>query len=301
MSREHDAMRTFRQAYLDYVEGLRGTPPSFDAFSGPDRRAAERWVKSLHAARGMDPFASRPSIADLLARARTSGQPSAGAEFEETLRSSLRSSVDPRADVVSDVASMEAGLASRLLVQARGLRVRVLIYPAGGDLDTVYGQRVAEVAAVFGAFPDTTALLLLTGGPEPTGAVVDKEDVVSAIETPSGQSSPPRIRRPVSDPFLACQQFFIEAMPMFEPFDYRAVADTDGTSELTDTRRLAAAAIEQIVAAGQRARLEAKQIAWSALGEREIQELSAWLKAAMHSRIEAADYRRRLDALVDVA
>ena len=301
MSRDRDAMRSFRQEYLDYVEGLRTTPPSTHALSDADRRATERWVKSLNIARGIDPHASRPSVADLLSRVGASELAASEAELGETLLTGLRDNVDPGSVVVSDVASIEAGLASRMLVQARGVRVRVLIQDPGTDIDSAYGQRIAGIAAVFGAFPDTSAALLTTLGPEPLAVVVDRDDIVSAIETPSGQSRPPRIRRSISDPVLACQQFFLEAIPRFDAFDYLAVPWTGSTSDLIDRDRLTAAAVERIVTAGQRARLEVKRIAWSGLGTTETKELSAWLKEAMQGGLEEADYRRRLAELVEAA
>lgn len=69
MSKEREPIKTFRQEYLDYVEGIRPTPPSLDSLSEGDRRIAVQWVDSLKAARGIDPHASRPSVAELLARA----------------------------------------------------------------------------------------------------------------------------------------------------------------------------------------------------------------------------------------
>lgn len=301
MSRDQDAIRSFRQEYLDYVEGLRATPPRLDALSDSDRGTAERWVTSLHAARGIDPYASRPSVADLLSRAEAFDQSLSEEKLERIFRASLQRNVDARALVMPDLASLEAGLRSRLVVQARGMRVRVLIEPTGTDIDSAYSHRVADVAAVFGAFPDTSGVLLMTAGPEPMGAVVDRDDVVPAIETPSGQRRPPRIRRPISDPILACQQFFVEAIPLFEPFDYHAVSHTAPTTELVDTDRIAAIAVAQIAAAGQRARLEAKRITWSGLGATETRELSGLLKKAMQSPLDEANYRRRLAELVDAA
>ena len=66
MNKERDQIRIFRQEHLDYIEGLRDTPPLLGALSPSNRRIAERWIASLDAARGVDPYASRPSTASLL-------------------------------------------------------------------------------------------------------------------------------------------------------------------------------------------------------------------------------------------
>lgn len=67
-------LRSFQQEFFDYREGLRETPPPLDALSAGDRRVAERWIASLKAARGIDPYATRPSLADLMARVHLGGR-----------------------------------------------------------------------------------------------------------------------------------------------------------------------------------------------------------------------------------
>ena len=63
-------LSSFLQDYLDYVEGLRDGAPLLDVLTDADRRAAEKWIESLEAARGVNPYAERPSTAELLARCR---------------------------------------------------------------------------------------------------------------------------------------------------------------------------------------------------------------------------------------
>jgi hypothetical protein len=66
MTTGRDAVAAFREEYLEYLEGERNEPPSIERLPTPAQRAMERWLKSLHDARGIDPYASRPSGSDLL-------------------------------------------------------------------------------------------------------------------------------------------------------------------------------------------------------------------------------------------
>lgn len=61
-------LREFRAAYLDYVEGERSDKPSMDGLSRRDQRRASSWIASLDAARGVDPYAERPSTKELARR-----------------------------------------------------------------------------------------------------------------------------------------------------------------------------------------------------------------------------------------
>ena len=63
-----DNLNEFRTQYLDYREGLRGQAPSTRRLTGPDRAAAEAFIQALEDTAGIDPYASRPSIEQLLAR-----------------------------------------------------------------------------------------------------------------------------------------------------------------------------------------------------------------------------------------
>ena len=109
---------------LDYLEGDRDAPPTPEDLPEDQRRAAKAFIDSITAARGVDPYASRPSIEQLLAsRSQTSDRIS---ELGELLQDHLRLTVDPRALVTPDAASTAVGLASALVIQARGMRIRVV-------------------------------------------------------------------------------------------------------------------------------------------------------------------------------
>ena len=102
MTIESDDVHRFKAAYLDYLEGDRDEPPALEDLRGEKRRAAEAFIESITAARGVDPYASRPSIEQLLAwRSQTNDRT---VEFGEALQDHLRLTVDPRASVTADVA-----------------------------------------------------------------------------------------------------------------------------------------------------------------------------------------------------
>ena len=76
MTTEHDELRMFQEAYLEYLEGDREAPPTLDNLAGEQRRAAEAFIETIKAARGIDPYASRPPLEQLLLAGRGAGHPS---------------------------------------------------------------------------------------------------------------------------------------------------------------------------------------------------------------------------------
>lgn len=63
----------FRSAYLDYLEGCRVEPPSMDCLNSKERRFAEEFIEFTEEAAGFDPYACRPSLEELVARAIQNG------------------------------------------------------------------------------------------------------------------------------------------------------------------------------------------------------------------------------------
>ena len=68
MSSQHDGLSKFRAAYLDFLEGERDHAPSLEGLNDTDRKTAEAFIASTEDAAGIDPYASRPSIEQLLER-----------------------------------------------------------------------------------------------------------------------------------------------------------------------------------------------------------------------------------------
>ena len=160
MTSERDNLSKFRDAYLDFLEGGRDEPPVLEDLPEEQRRAAKAFIDSITAARGVDPYASRPSIEQLLAsRYQTNGRTR---ELGEVLQNHLRLTVDHRALVTPDAASAAVGLASALVIQARGMRIRVVPEASSEDLDYALTRRAEDIARVFSNFPDTHAVLFTT-------------------------------------------------------------------------------------------------------------------------------------------
>jgi hypothetical protein len=294
-----DPVDQFLDAYFDYLEGV-GEEPSLDHLNPEQRAEAEQLIASLDAARGINPEASRPSVADLLARANARQQAMSANVLGAALEAELQRHADPRARVVEDAASQASGLASVLVAHVRGLRLRVILADEGSELDAAYAARVPAIAAVFGAFPDTSAVLFTTVGVTRAGAIVDRDDVVTAFETPSGQARPPRISRPVMDPAEACAHYVSAVMPAFEPLEHLA-RPSPSSLDVVDLDRVVGASMQDVVASGARARLEAKRVAWTAMGPAEAAVVADALRSALSEEFDEAAFRARVEELVEVA
>ena len=294
-----DFLDDFIDAYLDFVEGDSEEPPGLDGLTDEQRRAAEGYIESITAARGVDPHASPPSIEQLFA----SGTRNRGTaeEVGEALQAQLRVIVDPHSKVTADAAAVAGGLASVLVVSARGVRLRVVVEPPSTDLDAAFTNRVGDIAAVFGAFPDISVVLYTTTGAGADGVIVEREDVYTAVETPSGAVSAARLRRPVMDAAAACATWLKEAIPEFEPPQTDLLGSPVASDALPDPESLATRVVDELVVAGNRARIGAKRIAWGNLGATESQGLAAIVDDARRGGLSSEEYRRRLEDTVGMA
>lgn len=78
MSSQHDGLSIFRAAYLDFLEGEREHAPSHEGLNDTDRKTAEAFIESTQDAAGIDPYASRPSIEQLLGHIHVKSSPTSG-------------------------------------------------------------------------------------------------------------------------------------------------------------------------------------------------------------------------------
>jgi hypothetical protein len=302
MATDKESIRNFREAYLGYLDGERDAPPSMEGLSDSARRTVELWLKSLQDARGIDPFASRPSAADLHARIDSRKQEGNDEAIRRALEEGLRNSLDEQAFVSHDGASIGSGFASRIVIHARGLRIRVVLHPDGGDLGAAFRSRLPDVAALFGAFPDTSGILISTSDHNDLrGTVVDRYDVVSAIETPSGREAAPRLGHEVTDAVAACTNFVNVAMPAFGSFRYVATAIPGQLGQVLDIERIAREATQAVVESGARAKVEAKRAAWSTIGESARTLVSRLMEDALQGPVNEHEYRRQLEDAVEAA
>ena len=299
MNSDHNDLSKFRDAYLDYLEGDRDEPPVLEDLPEEQRRAAKAFIDSIAAARGVDPYASRPSIEQLLAsRSQTSDRIS---ELGELLQDHLRLTVDPRALVTPDAASAAFGLASALVIQARGMHIRVVPEAYSTDLDYALPRRAEYIARVFSAFPDSHAVLYTTTGQRPLAVVVDRGDVQGAIETPSGEMRAPRLRRSITDAATACEVWLMGMIPEFQPLSTDLIEPTAAPEAALDPYQLASKVVVDVSTAGARARVEAKQDTWRNFGDQEAQRLAAIVHEAQLGPLSEEDYRSHLDELVGEA
>ena len=299
MNSNAEILDHFRDEYLSYLEGDRDEPPALDDLPDAVRRTAEAFVESITAARGVDPYASRPSIEQLLAA--HSGDSETVEGFGEVLQTHLRSAVDPYAAVTPDVAAGALGLESDLVIRARGMRLRTVRGGSSARLDSALPIQANGIAAVFAAFPDTDAVLYATSGREPLGVVVDRGDVYPAIETPSGEHRDPRLRRSIADARSACETWLRGIIPEFEPLSVGRIEPTTVPESVLNPFLLAAKAVGEVSEAGSRARIEAKRSTWEAFGNQEAQLLASLIEEAQSGLLSPEHYEARLDEIVGAA
>ena len=70
MTTKYRDLADFQDAHLDYLEGDRDLPPNIEHLPPEHRPDAAAFVKSITASRGIDPYAARPPLEQLLPRPR---------------------------------------------------------------------------------------------------------------------------------------------------------------------------------------------------------------------------------------
>lgn len=299
MTTNHEELRAFQEAYMDYVEGDRDAPPSLDDLAGEQRRAAEAFIETVKAARGIDPYASRPPLEQLLES--PSEVATESKELGNELQHHLRNTVDPDARVTVDSASRTTGLDSSLVIQARGIRIRV-VEEGAERLDSALARRAGDIARVFGTFPDCQAVLYTTSGQDPRGVVLVRGDVYGAIETPSGEKRPPRLPRSVVAAEMACEAWLKAVIPEFKPLSGELLEGvTAAQSSAIDAFELAGKVVDEVSGSGARARIEAKREVWGRFGRLQAQLLAALVEDARSGRLSPDSYKSRVDELGEMA
>ncbi len=299
MTSERDHLSKFRDAFLDYLEGDRDGPPTLKDLPAGQRRAAEAFIESIMAARGVDPYASRPSIEQLLPSRSQTGDRIC--ELGEVLQDHLRLTVDPRALVTSDAASTAVGLVSALVIHARGMRIRVVPEERSADLNYALTRRAEDISKVFSTFPESHAVLYTTIGQRPLAVLVVRGDVQGAIETPSGEMREPRLTRSITDPATACEVWLRGMIPEFLPMSTDLLEPTASPESALDPYRLASRVVLEVTSAGGRAKIEAKQDTWRSFGDQEARRLASIVQEAQRGQLSEIDYRSHIDELVGMA
>lgn len=294
MMTKHDNLRMFQEAYLDYLEGDRDAPPALEKLGVEDRKAASAFINTFKATRGINPYASRPSIEQLLES--HSEKIGTYSDLMGGLQDHLRKSVDSEALVTVDVASDATGLDSSLVVQARGICMRV-VEEESGDLGGALAKRANDIATVFSTFADCQAVLYTTCGKDPHGVVLVRGDVFRAIETPSGEMCPPRLPRPVVVAEKACEEWLKGIIPEFEPLSKELLNGATAIQSTIDAFDLANKVVEEVSAFGSRARIGAKRETWGGFGVKEARQLAIVVENALNGRLSAEGYKSHVDEL----
>lgn len=297
MTIEYHDLGSFQDAYLDYLEGLRDGPPQPEHLPPGLRRDAEAFINSITAARGIDPYASRPSIEQLLASRSVVADPTE--TLREVLQDHLRATVDTNALVVPDSASIAAELGSALLIQARGMRMHAVPETGSADLGETIGQRTEDIANVFNAFPDCHAVLYTTTSEQPLAVVLDRVDAYDAVETPSGQPRPPRLPRAPVPATFACEMWLKNLIPEFQPVTPGLLGRPSVLRDPgLDTPHLARRALAEVSAEGRRARIDAKRATWPVFGDEQAPVLAEILDQVQIGSLPTDAYESHIERLV---
>ena len=297
MTIEYRDLGSFQDAYLDHLEGDRDQPPKPEHLPPEHRRDAAAFIKSITAARGIDPYASRPSIDQLVASRKVVAD--SMKTLGELLQDYLRAIVDTNALVTPDSASGAAGLRSTLLIQALGMRMHAVPETGSADLSEAIGGRTEDIANVFNAFPDSHAVLYYTTtSDEPLAVVLDRVDAYEAVETPSGQPQPPRLPRTPILATSACEMWLRDLIPDFQPVTPELLGPSVPHGPCLDANHFAKRTLAEVSAAGRRARIEAKRTTWTAFGEKLAPHLAAILDQAQTGPLPVDAYESHIERLM---
>lgn len=288
-----DPVDAVTAAFLDHLENG-GPEPSLDHLTDVERTEATELIELIKDGRGVDFYRSRPSLAAALA----------GTEFEhqldphvtaglsiDAIRNDVVSSLGSASEPINDGAAQNEGIRSDAVVRFGSLRIRIqfrddVTSPAA--LSQVDPR--AAAGPVFGRFPDTAAVVLVTGDQELSSIVIGPFDVDDFIGAPDGKVHQPRIARPVLSLYDTLRRLVDELSPDLTGDD--ATADHE-TVELDDIIRAeCAAACAVVVTEGKKARTEAKKETWAHFDEADL--LASLVEDAAAEELSEADMDARL-------
>ena len=296
MTIEYRDLGSFQDAYLDHLEGDRDEPPKPEHLPPEHRRDAAAFIKSITAARGIDPYASRPSIDQLVASRKVVAD--SMKTLGEVLQNHLRVTVDTNTLVTPDSASGAAGLRSTLLIQALGMRMHAVPETGSADLSEAIGGRTEDIANVFNAFPDCHAVLYTTTTEEPLAVVLDRVDAYEAVETPSGQPQPPRLPRTPILATSACEMWLRNLIPDFQPVTPELLGPSVPHGPRLDANHFARCALAEVSAAGRRARIDAKRTTWTVFDEDLAPDLARILDQGQTGPLSVDAYESHIERLM---
>jgi hypothetical protein len=158
----------------------------------------------------------------------------------------------------------------------------------------------AVAGPIFGAFPDTAGVIVVHPDDELSSVAIDPFDTEHCIETPAGTVAPPATHRPVMSLVDTVRAYLDEIAPAL---DTTAALDALPAAEVDSAgiaRAAAIRAVERVILDGRRAKIDAKQVIWSDLGEPEIDAISDLVLDAI-AGLDSATLESRINALAEAA
>ena len=308
MTAPDDRVDAVVAAFMDHLEGLRAAPALDDLDAG-ERARAEALIGSLEAGRGIDPSASRPSLEWLLAGtpleaaldARGAGGRAASADMLDRVREHLTRSAPFHVDIWPDDAAAAIGIASDFVALVSAQRLRIQIRTDVDGPPALLSLDPAAVAGpLFGAFPDTAGVIVVHPDDELSSVAIDPFDTEHCIETPTGTVAPPATRRPVMPLVDTVRAYLDEIAPALDTAAGVHVLPAAEVDAAGIAREAAMRAVERVILDGRRAKIDAKRVAWSGLGDAEIDAISDLVRGAI-AGLDPATLEARIAALADAA
>jgi hypothetical protein len=321
MTESDDRVDAVVEAFMDHLEGL-GEAPALDDLDADERARAEVLISSLEAGRGIDPYASRPSLEQLLAgtpletaldaselgaegegkRQRAGGRGSdPGDDMLGRIRDQLTLYAPFHIDIWPDNAAAATGINSDFVALVSAQRLRIQIR---NDVDEPSRLASLDPAAVagplYGAFPDTAGVIVVYPNDELSSVAIDPFDTEHCIETPAGIVAPPATHRPVMPLADTVRAYLDEIAPALDTTVGLDVMRGDEVDPAIIARDAARRAVERVVLDGRRAKINAKRVTWSGLGEPEIDAISDLVLDSI-AGLDQATLESRINALADAA
>jgi hypothetical protein len=300
MTASDDRVDAVVEAFIDHLEGL-GEAPALDDLDVEERARAEALIGSLEAGRGIDPYASRPSLEQLLAgtpleTALEAHNVDSRDDLLHRIRDRLTLYAPFHVDIWPDNAAAAIGIGSDFvaLVSAQRLRIQIRSDVEPSRLASLDPAAVA--GPLYGAFPDTAGVIVLHPGDELSSIAVDPFDTEPYIETPAGTVARPEMHRPIMPLEDTVRAYLDEIAPALDTTVDLAAMRADDMDPAAVARDAARRAVEHIVQDGRRAKIDAKRATWSDIGEPEIDAIGELVLDAI-TGLDHATLESRVDAL----
>jgi hypothetical protein len=265
-------------------------------------------ISSLEAGRGIDPYASRPSLEQLLAgtpletaldASRFDAEP--GEDMLGRIRDQLSLYAPFHVDIWPDNAAAGIGIHSDYVALVSAQRLRIQIRD---DVDGPSRLASLDPAAVagplYGAFPDTAGVIVVYPDGELSSVAIDPFDTEHCIEAPAGTVARPTTYRPVLPLADTVRAYLDEIAPALDTTIGSDVMRADDVDPAAIARDAASRAVERVVRDGRRAKISAKQATWSDLGEAEVDAISDLVLDAV-AGLDHAALESRINALAEAA